>query len=130
MERSWAWEWAAGVSTLVVLAGCASDNGASSAAPTTTAATTTTTSAPPSAVRPVAVPARTGDIGPTKAAELAPVPAVVAYGPDPMQRMDVYASSGDSLGTIMYVHGGGWNGGSKDANTAPLVLSTQADLRD
>jgi acetyl esterase/lipase len=44
--------------------------------------------------------------------------------------MDVYATSGDSLGTIMYIHGGGWNGGSKDANTAPLVLSTQGDLRD
>jgi acetyl esterase/lipase len=44
--------------------------------------------------------------------------------------MDVYATSGDSLGTIMYIHGGGWNGGSKDANTAPIVLSTQGDLRD
>jgi acetyl esterase/lipase len=78
----------------------------------------------------VAVPARTGDIGPTAAAQLAPDPVVVAYGPDPMHRMDVYASAGDSLGTIMYIHGGGWNGGSKDANTAPIVLSTQADLRD
>ena len=76
------------------------------------------------------VPARTSEIGPTAAAELAPVPVEVAYGSDPMQRMDVYATSGDSLGTIMYIHGGGWNGGSKDANTAPLVLSTQADLRD
>jgi acetyl esterase/lipase len=79
---------------------------------------------------PVSVPPRTGDIGPTAAAQLAPVPVEVAYGPDTLQRMDVYASSGDSLGTIMYIHGGGWNGGSKDANTAPLVLSTQADLRD
>ena len=88
--------------------------------------------APPStsAVVPVTVPARTGDIGPTAAAELAPIPVEVAYGPDPMHRMDVYATSGDSLGTIMYIHGGGWNGGSKDANTAPLVLSTQGDLRD
>jgi acetyl esterase/lipase len=78
----------------------------------------------------VAVPARTGDIGPTAAAQLAPDPVEVAYGPDPMHRMDVYATAGDSLGTIMYIHGGGWNGGSKDANTAPIVLSTQADLRD
>jgi acetyl esterase/lipase len=123
--------WVAGLIALVALAGCASDSGARTAAPTSTAVTSTSAPVPPtSVVVPVKVPARTGDIGPTKAAELAPVPKEVAYGADPMQRMDVYATSGDSLGTIMYVHGGGWNGGSKDANTAPLVLSTQADLRD
>ncbi len=79
---------------------------------------------------PESVPARTGDIGPTEAAKLAPEPVEVAYGPDPMNVMDVYAASGDSVGTIMYVHGGGWSGGSKDMNTSTLVLSTQADLRD
>ena len=116
MERSGGWAWAA-IALLVTLAGCATDGGARTTAPT-------------SAALPVTVPARTSDIGPTAAAELAPVPVEIAYGPDPMHRLDVYATSGDSLGTIMYIHGGGWNGGSKDANTAPVVLSTQADLRD
>jgi acetyl esterase/lipase len=124
-----AWTWAAGLTALVALAGCAKSEGGGRATPTTTsttAAPTTTTAA----AAPVTVPARTSEIGPTAAAELAPVPTEAAYGSDPMQRMDVYATSGDSLGTIMYIHGGGWHGGSKDANTAPLVLSTQADLRN
>jgi acetyl esterase/lipase len=123
VERFCAWPAAAGLAALVALTGCGSDGGTSTAASTTIAPSTTVRA-------PVAVPARTGDIGPTAAAQLAPDPVVVSYGPDPMHRMDVYASSGDSLGTIMYIHGGGWNGGSKDANTAPIVISTQADLRD
>jgi len=118
--------WFAALAALVALAGCASDDTATPS--TTTAASTTTTTTTP--VLPVTVPARTSDIGPTKAAELAPDPVEVAYGPDPLQQMDVYATSGDALGTIMYIHGGGWNGGSKDTSTAPLVLSTQGDLRD
>jgi len=117
--------WIAAVAALIAVPGCTSGGGTGTAPPTSTVPPSTTP-----AVQPVNVPARTGDIGPTAAAELAPVPVVVAYGPDPMNRMDVYATSGDSLGTIMYIHGGGWNGGSKDANTAPIVLSTQADLRD
>jgi acetyl esterase/lipase len=134
MERSRGWIWAAGVAALIgliALAGCSSGGGAPTVTPTSVTAPPPS-AVPPStsAVVPVTVPARTGDIGPTAAAELAPVPKVVAYGPDPMHRMDVYATSGESLGTIMYIHGGGWNGGSKDANTAPLVLSTQGDLRN
>jgi len=115
---------------VIALAGCASDEAATPA--TTTSVPSSTSSPPPttSAAVPVTVPARTSEIGPTAAADLAPEPKEVAYGPDPQHRMDVYATSGDSLGTIMYIHGGGWNGGSKDKNTAPLVLSTQADLRD
>jgi acetyl esterase/lipase len=103
---------------LTALAGCGGDGARS-------AATTSTTPAVP-----VKVPARTGDVAPSDAVELAPTPVEVAYGPDPLQRMDVYASSGDALGTIMYIHGGGWKSGSKDDGTSPLVLSTQADLRD
>jgi acetyl esterase/lipase len=112
-----AWATAVGSTALIALAACSSS--------TSTGTATSTTAAVP-----IAVPARTGDIGPTAAAELAPTPVEVAYGPDPMNKMDVYATKGDSLGTIMYIHGGGWNGGSKDANTAPIVLSTQGDLRD
>jgi acetyl esterase/lipase len=78
---------------------------------------------------PASVPTRTGDIGPTAAAELAPEPVEVAYGPHPLNSLDVYATAGDSLGTIMYVHGGGWTGGSKD-NMSTLIISTQGDLRD
>ena len=102
--------------------------GQGSGAPATSTSPSTSTSTP--AAVPVTVPPRTGDIGPTAAVELAPEPVEVAYGPDPMQKMDVYATKGEALGTIMYVHGGGWNGGSKDANTAPVILSTQGDLRN
>jgi acetyl esterase/lipase len=119
---------AVGLTALLALAGCSSDDGGRAAiATTTTAPAPTTTTAP---AVPVSIPARTSEIGPTAAAELAPTPVEVAYGPDPMQKMNVYATSGESLGTIMYIHGGGWNGGSKDANTAPVVLSTQGDLRN
>lgn len=114
--RAFATVAVAAVATLVVLgAACGSEGGLASTVATTP---------------PESVPPRTGDIGPTEAAQLAPEPVEVAYGPDPMNVMDVYATSGDSLGTIMYVHGGGWSGGSKDMNTSTLVLSTQADLRD
>jgi acetyl esterase/lipase len=77
----------------------------------------------------VKVPSRTGDIPPSAALDLVPAPVEVAYGADPMQRMNVYASSGESLGTILFIHGGGWKAGSKD-EASPLVLSTQADVRD
>src|SRR5690242_19066748 len=100
MRRRRSWGSVAGVAALIVAAGCSSGGGTGTALPTTTVPPSTTP-----AVQPVKVPARTGDIGPTAAAELAPVPVVVAYGPDPMHRMDVYATTGDSLGTIMYVHG-------------------------
>ena len=109
MQHSRTWACIAGLTTLLALAGCASGKGA---APATSTSPSTSTSTP--AAVPVTVPPRTGDIGPTAAAELAPEPVEVAYGPDPMQKMDVYATKGEALGTIMYVHGGGWNGGSKD----------------
>jgi acetyl esterase/lipase len=80
---------------------------------------------------PVSVPSRTSELGQGETAKsLVPTPVEVAYGPDPLQKMDVYASTGDSIGTIMYIHGGGWNGSSKDETTSALMLSTSADFRD
>src|SRR3954468_16289456 len=104
MEHRRASKWAAALIAVVALAGCTSGNG--TATPTTAP---TTTGVP---ATPVSIPARTSAIGPTAAADLAPEPKEVAYGPDPMNKMDVYATAGDSLGTIMYIHGGGWSGGS------------------
>jgi acetyl esterase/lipase len=92
------------------------------------AATTTTTTVPPV---PVSVPYRPSEIGQGgTAASLVPPHVEVAYGSDPQQKMNVYASAGESVGTIMYIHGGGWNGSSKDETTSPLMMSTSADFRD
>jgi arylformamidase len=32
----------------------------------------------------------------------------VAYGPDPMQKLDIYRAQGDSQALLMYIHGGYW----------------------
>lgn len=45
----------------------------------------------------------------------------VSYGKDTAQRMDIYLPanrSGDSTKSIILIHGGGWNGGSKNDFTA------------
>jgi acetyl esterase/lipase len=101
-------------------AACGDDDDGSTAATTTTAAPTA-----------VSVPYRPSSV-PTDgtAAQLVATPVEVAYGDDPLQKMNVYAADGDTLGTIMYIHGGGWNGSSKDETTSPLMLSTSADFRD
>jgi acetyl esterase/lipase len=46
-------------------------------------------------------------------------PVELSYGPDPRHTMDVHRSVGDSKGTIVYVHGGAWVGGSKDDVGSP-----------
>lgn len=42
----------------------------------------------------------------------------VAYGPDPLQRLDIYAPKGATgkLPTVVWIHGGGWEGGNKRAD--------------
>jgi acetyl esterase/lipase len=120
------------LAVLVVLAASAcGDSGGDAAitgtpAPSTT--TSTTTTVPPT---PVSVPDRPSELGQGEIAKgLVQEPVEVAYGSDPLQKMDVYASAGDTVGTIMYIHGGGWNGSSKDETTSALMYSTSADFRD
>ncbi len=45
----------------------------------------------------------------------------VAYGPDAAQLLDVYAPAGTTRGTIVYLHSGGWTGGSK-AVVPPVIF--------
>jgi acetyl esterase/lipase len=52
----------------------------------------------------------------------------IAYGPDPRQRLDVYAPDDVTPGTpvIVFIYGGGWNSGSKDDYTfAGRALAAQ-----
>lgn len=48
----------------------------------------------------------------------APAPETIAYGPHPLQRLDVWRAQGarGAAPLVMYVHGGGWRRGDK--NTA------------
>jgi acetyl esterase/lipase len=121
-HRSAWWRVLAIGTVLAVAGGCGGSDGGDESQATTTA------SPPPT---PVSVPTRTSDLGQGGTApSLVPTPVEVAYGDDPLQRMNVYAASGDTVGTIMYIHGGGWNGSSKDETTSALMLSTSADFRD
>lgn len=58
----------------------------------------------------------------TPSAEAAPSAATLrdlAYGPDPHQRVDVYLPSNPvNAPTLVYVHGGGWQGGDKASPSA------------
>ena len=59
----------------------------------------------------------------TRAARAA-IPCVldVAYGPDPLQKLDIYhPQDGKKLPVVMDVHGGGWQRGSKDARGFPAT---------
>ena len=105
---------ALGLAALVLLAGCGGSEGSSS---------------DDGGGTPVTVADRPSQVGPTADEDVASEPVEVAYGPDPLQKMDVYASTGDALGTIIDVHGGAWTGGSKGANTSAAVLSTSTDGR-
>ena len=50
----------------------------------------------------------------------------VAYGPDPMQKIDIHLpTNGANVGTIVYFHAGGWISGSRE-QIAPIVLAERA----
>jgi len=40
----------------------------------------------------------------------------VSYGSDPQQTVDIYVPSGTPAGVILWIHGGGWSGGSKSSH--------------
>lgn len=59
----------------------------------------------------------------------APTPKVVSYGSDPNQSLEVFQSSGDSQGTIVYIHGGAWEGGSMQQNTSAVIQAQEEQER-
>jgi acetyl esterase/lipase len=111
--------WIVGILTV-----CALLVGCSSAGSGATDATTT-----PVAPTPVTVADRPSAVGPTAYVDAAVPPVEVAYGPDPLQKMDVYTTTVPVLGTILYIHGGAWTGGSKEENTSAVALSATPEVR-
>lgn len=100
------------------VAGCRSGGDGSSPTPGGTVAA--------AAAAAVTVVDRPSGSEPTAHAPAAAAPTEVAYGPDPMQTMDVYVSaSGEPRrGTILYIHGGAWTGGSKGDGTSAEAAAT------
>ncbi len=99
--------------------GACSSNSSDASSSTTTAASHT----------PVSVPAWDPPVTASSEIANASTPQIVAYGPDPAQTMEVFQSSGDPMGTIIYIHGGGWSGGSAQDNTNAAILSQEAQVR-
>lgn len=54
------------------------------------------------------------------AAPTAPAPLTIAYGVDPLQKLDLWRPQGGKTTAplLLYVHGGGWKRGSKDNATS------------
>ena len=77
----------------------------------------------PSTNTPVSVPAWTPPDPSSQEVTAVPAPTVVRYGTDPGDTMEVWQSSGSPLGTLIYIHGGGWTSGSARSNTSTLILS-------
>jgi acetyl esterase/lipase len=108
----------------LVVAACGS-NGSST--------TATSQSASPSSTlvpnTPVSVPAWTPPVQATDLMTDASTPKVVSYGSDPNQSLEVFQSSGDAQGTIVYIHGGAWEGGSMQQNTSAIIQAQEEQER-
>lgn len=102
----------------VSLAACSAGSGSSSDSGSGSASHT-----------PVSVPAWNPPVTASTEVANASTPQIVAYGPDPAQTMEVFQSSGDPMGTIIYIHGGGWSGGSAQDNTNAAILSQEQQVR-
>jgi acetyl esterase/lipase len=100
--------------------------GACSSSAGNNASSSTTTAGPHT---PVSVPAWNPPVVASDEVANASTPQIVAYGPDPAQTMEVFQSSGDPMGTIIYIHGGGWSGGSAQDNTNAAILSQEEQVR-
>ena len=135
------------LSCLLVVVGCgddASDDPAQPATPSSSSdepgddgtdggdTSCTTVVPPPAATRAVLVPdPRPGDLrvdpnADTLPADYNPPPAAVvqndlAYGPDPAHRLDLYLPEQASAPVILFLHSGGWVGGTRAA-VPPMVL--------
>jgi len=111
-----------GVGALVLVA-CGSKHSDASSTTTTTSTTSTSINTP------VSVPTWTPPDPSSQVVAAVPNPVTVQYGTDPGDTMEVWQSSGAPAGTIIYVHGGGWTGGSAQANTSTLILSEETAAR-
>ena len=110
---------AASMIAALTLGACSSSAGNNASSSTTTAGPHT----------PVSVPAWNPPVVASDEVANASTPQIVAYGPDPAQTMEVFQSSGDPMGTIIYIHGGGWSGGSAQDNTNAAILSQEEQVR-
>jgi len=50
----------------------------------------------------------------------------ISYGPENVQKLDIFAPEGDSLPVLIDIHGGGWRGGSKDGRSMVAEAITGA----
>ena len=78
---------------------------------------------------PVSVPAWDPPVVASQEVANASTPQIISYGPDAAQTMEVFQSSGDPMGTIIFIHGGGWSGGSAQQNTDAAILSQEQQVR-
>ncbi len=108
-----------GALTMLTLGACSSSS--------SDGASSSTTSAGPHT--PVSVPTWDPPVVASNEVANASAPQIVSYGPDAEQTMEVFQSSGDPMGTIIYIHGGGWSGGSAAANTNAAILSQEEQVR-
>ena len=114
-------------SALLLVAACSSKSSSSTSttSPSGSNASSTTLVAP----TPVSVPAWTPPVQATDLMSDASVPKVVSYGSDSNQTLEVFQSSGDAQGTIVYIHGGAWEGGSMQQNTSAVIQSQEEQER-
>ena len=117
----------AGIALLALTVFASACSSKSSESTTTTLGATTTSRAVPNT--PVSVPAWTPPVQATDLTTDASTPTVVSYGSDPNQNLEVFQSSGDPQGTIVYIHGGAWYGGSMQQNTSAVVQAQEEQER-
>lgn len=113
------------ISFLLLLVAACGSNG-SSTTPTSQSASPSSTLVPST---PVSVPAWTPPVQATDLMPDASTPKVVSYGSDPNQSLEVFLSSGDPQGTIVYIHGGAWEGGSMQQNTSAIIQAQEEQER-
>lgn len=107
----------------LLLVGCGSKKADSSS--TSTSSTTRTSGGSTTPNTPVSVPAWTPPVQATDLMVDASTPQIVSYGSDSNQNLEVFQSAGDPQGTIVYIHGGAWEGGSMQQNTAAIVMTEE-----
>lgn len=112
--------------SLVLVVACSSKGSSSSSTTAGSASSQSSTAVP---TTPVSVPAWTPPVQATDLMTDASTPTVVSYGSDPNQNLEVFQSSGDPQGTIVYIHGGAWEGGSMQQNTAAIIQAQEEQER-
>lgn len=114
-------------SALLIVTACGSKSSSSTSTTSRSASSAPSSTLVPNA--PVAVPAWTPPVQATDLMADASTPKVVSYGSDPNQNLEVFQSSGDPQGTIVYIHGGAWEGGSAQQNTSAIIQAQEEQER-